>query len=191
MPPKNTAQDSEVETTRDEELAALAEPAERPEIIDSPVVPEPTVRQKAVVVAGGTNLPDAPIQIVVEGRKFTVDDDGKITGAETKKSHYPTGAQTYLRYDPEVTFPKDAAEVLTMGVDVFQHNFAGFTRQRGHLNVGPAHPAYAAANLAYQRGATDIEIVGLSDHEKERLQPYFDRLATDPAEPAQVTVTFS
>lgn len=168
-----------------------------PEPGPSAVASEPEGRKTAVIVAGGSEVPKADIVIVVEHASLTFRDEPaeaggdpvRVSDRKLKKQGYPAGAQTYLRYDPEVAFPKDAAEVMTMGVDVQQHNFAGFTKQLGLLNVGPAHPAYAAANLAYQRGATHIRIVGLSAYEKERLQPYFDGLATDPAGPAQVAVT--
>lgn len=175
---------------RKEDLPEVA--AEEPvevEIIDSPVTPEPDARKTAVIVAGGSTIPKAAISIVVQSQRYSTDEEGN-TSVEVKKSHYPAGADVYLRYDPEVQFPKDA-EVLTIGDNVQQGNFWGFTRQRGALNVGPAHPAYAGANLAYQMGATHIEIVGLTEAEKERLQVYFDRLPQDPVEPAQVAVSLT
>lgn len=180
MPSSKTTPEAEVDTP-----SAELDPG------PSPVTLEPTAKRTAVVLVAGNTLPAADIRIVVEGRKYATDADGRVTGVDLKKSNYPTGADFYLRYDPEVQFPKDA-NVLTMGVDVQQFNFSGFTRQRGLLNVGPAHPAYAAANLAYQEGATHIEIVGLTDAEKEKLQPYFDALGgeiQDPAPTVSVTLT--
>lgn len=138
--------------------------------------------KRAVVVAGGSTLPKADLVIVVEARTVEA---GEVV---VKKDGYPKGADIYLRYEASTKFPAGKAEVFTMGLDLQQLNFGGFTRQEGYVNVGPAHPAFAAANLAYQRGATDIEIVGLSDAEKARLQPYLDALPHDAAAPAQVTV---
>lgn len=182
MPRKDETPETEVD------VAPVAETVE--DKLALPPVEEPTEQKKAVIVMAGTDVPGADIKIVVEARRYSGGGEEPIT-VEVKKSHYPKGADIYFRYDPEVSFPADAPEVLTMGVDVRQGGLTGFTRQPGHLNVGPAHPAFAAANLAYQRGATSIEIIGLTDAEKEKLQPYFDGLASHPAEPAQVAVTLA
>lgn len=192
MPREDKTATPEVEThLTAEELARLeAEEAPVPEPIVSPVAPEPTEKKKAVIVVAGGSVPSADIKIVVESRKYATDADGVVT-SEVKKSHYPTGADTYVAYDPDVQFPKDAAEVLVVGRDLQQHNFWGFTRQAGSVNVGPAHAAYVAANLAYQRGATDIEIIGLTDGEKALLKPFFDDLPNNPVEPAKVAVSFT
>lgn len=182
------------ETVEVEDQVAAEVPIEveaAPEIIPSAVTPEPEAKKTAVVVVSGMTIPEADIRIVVESRKYSGSSDGQPLTSEVKKSHYPKGADLYVRYDPEVTFPADAAEVLTIGDNVLQHNFWGFTRQVGSVNVGPAHAAFAAANLAYQRGATHIEIIGLDSAEKERLQPFFDRLSTDPVEPAKVAVSLT
>lgn len=163
------------------------------EVVAPVLAPEPSDRRTAAIIAGGTAVPKADIIIVVERATFKRPEGSEpdaVAKRVATKQGYPAGAQTYLRYDPEVNFPADA-EVLTMGVDVQQGSLYGFTRRIGELNVGPASPVYAAANLAYQRGATHIEIVGASDAEKERLQHYFDRLSDYPVDPAQVTVSFS
>lgn len=184
MPTKDTSEEDQVQASAAPASEAAPEPA------PSPLTPEPVDKKTAVIVMGGTTVPAADIRIVVESRKYIDATDDAPASVEVKKSHYPTGADIYLRYDPEVQFPKDA-KVVTMGVDVQQLNFSGFTRQIGLVNVGPAHPAFAAANLAYQEGATDITIVGLTEAEKERLQPFFDGLATHSVDPAQVTVSLT
>lgn len=148
-------------------------------------------KKKAVIVAGGSVVPKADISIVVEARTYGKPDADGAISISVKLDKYPSGADTYLRYDPAVTFPTDAPEILTMGENIQQNNFWGFTMQPGHLNVGPAHPAYAGANLAAQRGAIDIEIIGLTDAEKEKLRPFFDELSTNAVEPAQVTVSLT
>lgn len=179
MAPEDKPEDAQVETI----VAAQDAPLPAP-----PIDPNPPAK-KAVIVAAGMNIPSAALTIVVEARKYSGDgtEESPIT-VDVKKTGYPAGADYYLRYDEDVNFPKDA-KVITMGVDVQQLNFSGFTRLPGQLNVGPAHPAYAAANLAYQLGATTIEIVGLTDAEKEKLQPYIDGLPTHAVEPAQVAVS--
>lgn len=178
-------------TPKDDEAA----PVSIPEPAPSPVAPEPEQKKKAVVVVGSVSpIPSADIVIVVEAATFKrpegAEKDAPATERHVKKTGYPTGADTYLRYDTEVKFPADAAEVLTMGVDLSQLNFRGFTRQLGMINVGPASPAYAGANLAYQRGATDIRIVGLTDDEVARLKPYVDELPYLTADAAEVSVSF-
>jgi hypothetical protein len=164
--------------------------AEAAPVIFADVAPEPQAKLKAVVVAGGNSVPKADYVVVVEAATIKMPTEDTPFERTVKKSHYPTGANVYLRYDPDVKFPADAPEVLTMGRDVEQLYFRGFTRAIGFLNVGPAHPAFAGANLAYQRGATEIEIVGLTDAEKEKLQPYIDDLP-NAAEPALVAVTLT
>lgn len=174
-------------------------PEPAPEVAPPALTPLPEGKVTAVVVAGGNQVPKADIVIVVEAatlkKEFAEGDEEKVTPIacerHVKRQGYPTGADVYLRYDPEVKFPADAAEVLTMGENVEQLYMSGFTRVPGHINVGPAHPAYAGANLAFQRGANHIQIVGLTDAEKEQLQPFFDDLSSHPAEPAQVTVSFA
>lgn len=182
MADQDSEQTTEVQTSESGAAPEVVEAAE--------AAPVAAPKKRAVVVVAGMTVPDADLKIVTEARSYSGGDDTPLA-IKVKQSGYPTGADTYLRYDPEVAFPRSAPEVLTMGVDLAQGGFAGFARQDGVVNVGPAHPAYAAANLAFQRGATEIEIVGLTDAEKEKLRPYFDGLATHAAEPAQVAVSFS
>jgi hypothetical protein len=149
----------------------------------------PRPPRKGVVIVGNHRLPDDKrMSIVVEKR--TVEGEGEGVKVVLKKIGYPAGADFYYRTDPEVEFPKDS-KVITLGEDVRQGAFAGFTLNKEFVNVGPASPVFGAANYLYQQGATEIEIVGLTDAEKERLRPYFDGLPTDPVSPAQVTVTLA
>lgn len=151
----------------------------------APAVETPAAKKKAVVVIGAVkNLPKADIVIVAESR--TPDADGV---PQLVTSGYPSGADLYYRTEEAVKFPAKA-KIVTLGIDALQDGFWGFTPKWGDVCVGPAHPAFAAANLAYQMGATEIEIVGLVDAEKERLKPYFDDLPTNAVAPAQVAVSF-
>lgn len=152
------------------------------------VTPEEGAPTKAIVIVGSGVLPKGGKQLVIVSEARTPDADG---APQWKKDGYPEGADIYFRTDVATNFPTSAPEVITLGVDIQQFSFQGFTRALGYVCVGPAHPAYAAANIAYQRGATDIKIVGLSDSEKEHLKKFFDVLPTDPVAPAQVKVSFA
>lgn len=135
---------------------------------------------RALVVAGGA-IPKGESRptVVTEVR----DDDGSLV-----KQTYPTGADVYLRFDPDADLnPKQ----ITMGVQAEQGMLGGFSSVERILHVGPAHPAYAGANLAFINGASEIEVTGLSPLWKERLQPWFDGIATDPRFPATVKITLT
>lgn len=157
---------------------------------------------KTLIIAGGGRLGanEKRAVIVTEARIYTLYDtldeaakdgihatDGStmaVKKVELKLDGYATKADLYYRTDPDVQFGGDAP-VLTLGVNVEQGLFWGFSPEPRWVHVGPAHPAYAAANLAWQRGAKEIEIVGLSDFEKSKLQPYFDALPEGgPRQPA-------
>lgn len=94
---------------------------------------------------------------------------------------YPKTADAYLGYareegaDPVFPF-ETAAPIYLMGGNVRQQGFRGMSKVSGYLAVGPAHPVYAALNLALQQGATDVKIVGLSDAEKVTLRPWFEEV---------------
>lgn len=140
---------------------------------------------RAAVVVGAGVLPnDYDLVIVAEGRVYA--EDGSSVAVA---GGYAKGADLYLAISEGVSFPAKS-KALRVGHDVKQHELWGFTLVTGFVNVGPAHPAYAAANLAYQRGFTAIDIHGLTAGEKERLAPWFDALATHAVEPAQVAVSF-
>lgn len=180
----------------EESTAALDETTAKtaPAAIPAPAATQPAkdAKPKAVIVASGTTVPKADLTIVTEARTYHRSEDPTVPlQVDVQESGYPSGADIYLRTDPRVTFPADAKEVLTLGDNLQQANFWGFSTSQGYVNVGPAHPAYMAANLAFQRGFTVIEIVGLTDAEKERLGPAFAELPTHPIEPAPVSVSFS
>lgn len=151
------------------------------------VQPEAVALTKALVVVGNHKIPKdgKTFVVVVEERKPAADGEERVV----KLDGYPSNADLYYRTDPAVTFPGNAKEVLTLGVDVFQGGLWGFSKRAPFVHVGPAHPAFAGANLAFQRGATEISIVGLTDSEKEHLKTFFDALPADTFAPAQVTVS--
>lgn len=141
-------------------------------------------KKRWLIIAGGKIPPgDTRPVIVVEQRgaptttpAASPEGEPVVTQGEIKLTGYPTKAALYLRVTPEVEFSGDAP-VLTVGQEIKQMGFWGFAPETGKVHVGP-HPAWAAANIAWQKGATDIEIAGLTDDEKARLQPFVDNLPT-------------
>lgn len=136
-------------------------------------------KKRWLIVAGGA-IPAGekrPV-IVVETREASTKEMNngveQTVPGPIKLNGYPTKAALYLRITPEVEFPADAP-VITIGQEVTQGGFFGFTPQVGYVNVGP-HPAWAGANLAWQKGATDIEIIGLTDEQKAKVQHFVDDL---------------
>lgn len=146
---------------------------------------EPAIT-KALIVVGNHRFAkdDKRFKIVVEAYGFTEDGVTPVV----KPDGYPAGADLYYGTDPTVIFPKDAKEVIILGYDVAQLNFWGFSPDPAYVCVGPASPAYGAANIAAQRGATQIEIIGLSDAEKERLKPFLADLPTNLLAPSSVKI---
>ena len=158
----------------------------------------------AIIVAGG-EMPARPAGkpvIIVEAWSDNVfDQSGAVKkAAAVKTSGYPDKGDLYYRTDPAVDFGANGP-VLTMGVDVMQAGFWGFSERPGFVNVGPASPVFAAMNIAWQHGARDIEVRGLTDDQKERLQPFINDLTARVGEPraesahapaqADVTITLA
>lgn len=157
-------------------------------VTETPVVDEDVAKRwkKTLIVVGNHRIPSGnkrPV-IVVESREFKLDDKGQVTGTTLKTDGYPAGADLYYRTDPEVKFPADAeGKTITLGVDVEQGLIWGFSPHPHYVHTGPFYPSYSAANLAYLRGAEDIEIVGLSEHEKEKLKPFIEGLKDGGPQP--------
>lgn len=192
------------------EDATITEVAVNSEV--QPVDPAPAADVVAVdsdkdwssvlIVVGNHRFPkDGRPVIVCQSQVPQFDDNKILTGFETKLDGYPAGADIYFRMDDIVDFP--AGEVVTLGGEnqPGQGMFWGFSPVPQYLHTGPSYPSYAAANLAWLRGAKKIEIVGLSDLEKERLRPYLDLLASggpspvagapDVRSPADVEITLT
>lgn len=169
----------------------LANPAPGP--VTDPDPESPAVKKGALILAGASGR-DAKgrLVIVVQTRERSTDpvevevgegDDKKTETVEYSHRDpsalpgfvgrkYPKG-DIYFRMDPDIDFGHKEGEVVTLGVEVRQEAFKGFTRLPGHVNVGPAHPAFAAANYAYLLGAREIEVHGLDDEEKGKLAIWF------------------
>lgn len=155
--------------------------------------PEPEVEggkwNKVVVVAGGripANVGRRRV-IVAESRGSATTDEktGVVTAGELKTSGYPKDADLYYRSDSSVEFP-EGASIYTLSDNVRASGFGGFS-SRGSVRLGNTHPAYAAANLAYHRGAKEIEIVGLKEDEKEAMRPWIE----SPKMPDGVKITLA
>lgn len=154
---------------------------------------------KVLVVAGGS-IPSGEKRPVIVCE--TRDDKGGHHDHE-----YPKGGDLYLKiHGPAATdskgneiegkfdepdFGPNEAAALVVGRNIEQGLLWGFSGIQGVVHVGPGHPAYAAANLAYLQGAKEIEIVGLSPYWKAKLQPWFNALPTDKRAPADVKITLS
>lgn len=139
----------------------------------------------ALIICGAGTVDPMRPTIVAESRA----DDGSLATPT-----YPTGAALYLASGigaDSATFP-GGSTVLALGRDLEQGLFSGFSSVPGIVHVGPAHPVYAAANVAWQNGATAIEIKGLSAYWKPVVQAWIDQLPTDDVAPASnVTITLT
>lgn len=155
---------------------------ESPAVEAAPVVETGKDWTRALVLAGGGMLPRGETRPVVVAE--VRGDDGALLSAQS----YPKGADLYVRFDPAAPVG-DAA--LTLGRDLEQGLLSGLSVIPGVVHVGPAHPAYAAVNLATLAGAAEVEVAGLSALWKERLAPWFDRIATDPRFPSDVKITLT
>lgn len=189
--PRAAAEDTATEVVTEDAAAAVeVDLAPAAELEEAPQLH----KTKAVVIVGNHRFPSDrsdTLVIVTEERKITMSDDGEaVKDVQLKTSGYPSGADLYYRTDAAVEFPHNA-QVLTLGVDVQQGMLWGFSPDVAWVHVGPASPAYAAANLAWQRGATEIEIIGLDDREKAQLQAFIDRLPTDTVAPSSAKVTLA
>lgn len=192
--------------------AAKAAPAAQPATGPGVITPAkaPPDWSKTTIVVGAAPIPNTNggAVIVCEGRNFIIGESGEVVGKTEEnpspitliKEGYAEGGDLYFRTDPDVQFPASAAgKIVTLGRDVTQGGFWGFSPQPSTINVGPAFPAYGAANIAWQKGATEISIVGLSDWEKSRLMPFINALpeggpippegAPDLRAPALVKIT--
>ncbi len=130
-----------------------------------------------LIICGGAIPASEKRPVIVAERSIppVFDKDGAVKEpAKIKQTDYPAGADVYIRSVLDTPMPKTAKEILTWGVNVGVAGAGGCTKTPGLLCTGPAMPAYSAVNLAIQRGATKIELSGLSDWEKDRLQPWFD-----------------
>lgn len=122
---------------------------------------------RVLVNAGAKSIPADGRRVIVAEAMVEADKSGVRA---SKTSGYPKDADLYLRVNPELDFGVDA-EVITLGVEARAKGVGGFA-VRG-LAVGNGHPAYPAANLAWQRGAKDIVIAGLTKADQEALAPFF------------------
>lgn len=166
----------------DEPSEAVVESVAQSGVTTEVAAPAPSKWAKALVVAGGGAIPAG------EKRGVVVCEVRADDGSDAQGIRYPQGADLYFRMTPATDFGPKSAGALTLGANVEQGLLQGFSVIPGIVNIGPAHPAYAAANLAALQGATEVEIQGLSALWKSRLQPWFDRLQTVPRGASTVSI---
>lgn len=130
--------------------------------------------------------------IVVERRTQPDHKDG--AGRFDAEAKYPTAADAYLGYadansssEIDRVFPDAQGKpVFLVGHNIRQFSLGGVSRNQGYLSVGPAHPVYAAVNLALQQAperkageepTQQVEITGLTDYDRSILGPWLDKIA--------------
>ncbi len=124
--------------------------------------------------------------IVVESRTQP-DENGAGGGQFDAEATYPKNADAYVGHfdydaegEPRAIFPDANGPVFLIGGNVRQFGFGGLSRQSGFLSVGrPPSAIYAAVNLAHQNGAKKVEIVGLTDYERDLFKASFDSIADE------------
>ncbi len=91
-----------------------------------------------------------------------------------------------ITYDPDAEVA-DGLRRLVVGVDLRQEGLGGFSKIKGRVHVGPAHPVYVAVDLAHQDGATEAVVTGIDKDSPihERLTTFLDEVKD------QIAVTFA
>jgi len=177
------------------EAAAAPDSPPTPGVVTTPIPPEDgqttedaqSAWSKVTIVANRKGLPSGDLGKTIVIQAFDAPKEGEA--AQPSDTTYPAKADAYLGYAPS-PLPADGntaaavfgpaaenAQVFLLGDNVRQGGFRDLATQPGFLNVGPAHPAYAAVNLAFQMGARDVRIVGLREDEVERLRPWLEPVA--------------
>lgn len=177
LPAEVTDEALEVPTVVDAETAIMRDaPA-------SPLADGAKDWSSAIVIVG-------PGQVAQKEKRPVIvcelrDDAGKLV----EPTVYIADADLYYRTDPAIDFGEVNGPIVTLGQDVLQLGMWGMTGDPRYVCVGPASPAYGAANLAYARGAKAVEIRGLTAAQKAQLEPWFAKVKTDPRVPADIEIT--
>ena len=123
-------------------------------------------------------------KVIVAEVRSQPDENGAGAGQDVEGASYPKSADAYVGWatravdgEEERVFGEVNGPVLLVGKTLKQFGIGGLSRQHGYVSVGPAHPVYAAVNLAHLQGAKKVEISGLTDHDKQILGPSLDRIA--------------
>lgn len=141
--------------------------------------------EKVVVVAGAPErLPAHKDAKVIIAEHRTQPDDKGVGAGQFAEASYSPNADAYVGHyqtdDKGVRreiFAGAKGPVFLIGENVKQFGLGGVSRQPGYLSVGPGHSVYAAVNLALQKGAKEVQVTGLSDHDKAIVGPWLDRIA--------------
>lgn len=142
--------------------------------------------EKVVVAAGAPERlpPHKGERIIVAERRTQPDENGAGGGLFDEKAAYSKNADAYvghLEFDaddkPRNPFADASGPVFLLGGNVKQFGLGGVSRQHGFLSVGPGSSVVAAVNLALQKGAKEVRVVGLSDHDRAVVGPWLDKIA--------------
>lgn len=138
------------------------------------VAPEANPWKHTIIACGAkiaTAIKNAKV-IVVQTRTRPAVAEGEAPSDAFVPRAYAVG-DVYLRFDPRIDFGDvGEAEVLEMGTSLPQNGFGGLSTIPGEVCVGPAHPAYAAMDLAKQRGAAWVTFDSLDEGERQKLTPW-------------------
>lgn len=143
--------------------------------------------EKVVIV---TNAPERlpahkEAKVIIAERRTQPDEKGLGAGQHDAEAVYSKNADAYVGH---AQFDKDGGEinvfpdasgkpVFLIGGNVRQFGLGGVSRQPGFLSVGPGSSIVAAANLALQKGAKEVRITGMTDHDKAIVGPWLDKIA--------------
>lgn len=153
---------------------------------DLPVLEgDPADWTDVLIVANGADRmpPKKDRKVIVVEARSQPDEAGQGGGAFVPDAVYPKTADAYLGWAQvdetgaeRQIFPDVSAPVFIVGKNLIQFGLGGLSRKAGYVSVGPAHPIYAAVNLAHLQGAKTVEIVGMTDHDKAVVGPYLDKI---------------
>lgn len=141
---------------------------------------------KVVVVAGGAErLPaHGDAKTIMAETRTQPDEKGLGAGRFDPDARYSKNADAYVGHfqygedgQPIDVFPDAGAPVFLIGQNVKQFGLGGVSRQPGFLSVGPGSSIVAAVNLALQKGAKEVTVHGMSDHDKKIVGPWLDKIA--------------
>lgn len=141
-------------------------------------------RDVLIVANGAERMPaKKDRKVIVAEARSQPDENGQGGGQFVADATYPKTADAYIGWaqidehgSVREIFPDVSAPVFIVGQNLIQFGLGGLSRRAGYVSVGPAHPVYAAVNLAHLHGAQTVEIVGLTDTDKALLGPWLDKI---------------
>lgn len=141
---------------------------------------------KVIILAGGgKSLPTKNgAKVIVAETRTQPGEDGTGAGQYDAEASYPKNADAYVGHfgfdaenKPNGLFADIDGPKFIIGDNVKQFGIGGVSRQPGFLSVGNGSSIVAAANLALQKGAKEVTVVGMTDHDKATTGRFLDRIA--------------